>query len=78
MDGHEIAARTVGQDRDGDRMYEHKTGGSLGMYKQEIIFFDRLGFGWVVDKNVIQMIHESRAGKEVIIDKTLADLLGRH
>jgi hypothetical protein len=47
------------------------------MKKREIIFFDELGFGWVVDKAIIQMIHESTADKEVIVEKTLADLLGR-
>jgi hypothetical protein len=53
-------------------------GGRLPMHKKEIIFFDVLGFGWVVDKSVIQMIHESSTGKEVIVEKTLSDLLGRH
>ncbi len=45
------------------------------MQKKEIIFFDELGFGWVVDKQVIQMIHEQCHNKEMIIEKTLADLL---
>jgi hypothetical protein len=53
-------------------------GGRLPMHKQEIIFFDGLGFGWVVDKRVIQMIHESSTNKEVIVEKTLSDLLRRH
>ncbi|MFZ1985803.1 MAG: hypothetical protein WAU91_15400 [Desulfatitalea sp.] len=47
------------------------------MYKKEIIFFDELGFGWVVDKSIIQLIHERSTNKEVIIEKTLADLLRR-
>lgn len=47
------------------------------MYKKEIIFFDELGFGWVVDKSVIQMIHDRSTNKEVIAEKTLADLLRR-
>lgn len=54
------------------------SGGRLPMHKKEIIFFDVLGFGWVVDKSVIQMIHESSTGKEVMVKKALADLLGRH
>lgn len=45
------------------------------MQKKEIIFFDELGFGWVVDKQIIQMIHEKSQNKEVIIEKTLAELL---
>jgi len=47
------------------------------MKKREIIFFDELGFGWVVDKATIQMIHDNSADKEVIVEKTLADLLRR-
>ena len=47
------------------------------MKKKEIIFFDELGFGWVVDKAIIQMIHDNSANKEVIVEKTLADLLRR-
>jgi len=47
------------------------------MHKNEIIFFDELGFGWVVDKSVIQSIHERSSNKEIIVEKTLADLLRR-
>lgn len=47
------------------------------MQKNEIIFFDELGFGWVVDKNVIQLIHEHSSNKEIIVEKTLSDLLRR-
>lgn len=46
------------------------------MNKKEIIFFDELGFGWVVDKTIIKKIHAA-AGKDVIVEKTLADLLRR-
>ena len=45
------------------------------MNKKEIIFFDQLGFGWVVDKAVIKMIHANNVDKGVIVEKTLADLL---
>lgn len=47
------------------------------MNKKEIIFFDEIGFGWVVDKQIIQLIHERSGNKEVIVEKTLADLLRR-
>ena len=47
------------------------------MQKNEIIFFDELGFGWVVDKSIIQLIHERSNHKEIIVEKTLADLLRR-
>jgi len=43
----------------------------------EIIFFDELGFGWVVDKAIIQMIHTNSSREEVIVERTLADLLRR-
>ncbi|MBT8339298.1 MAG: hypothetical protein HKP58_13820 [Desulfatitalea sp.] len=47
------------------------------MNKKEIIFFDELGYGWVVDKDIIQLINECSMNKEVIVEKTLADLLRR-
>ena len=47
------------------------------MQKKEIIFFDELGFGWVVDKQIIQNIHEQSINNEVIVEKTLSDLLRR-
>lgn len=47
------------------------------MNKKEIIFFDELGFGWVVDKHIIQMIHDCSADKAAIAEKTLKDLLRR-
>ena len=48
---------------------------AAGMNKKEIIFFDQLGFGWVVDKSVVKLIHASNLEKGVIVEKTLADLL---
>jgi len=45
------------------------------MAKKEIIFFDQLGFGWVVDKAVIKMIHANNPDQGIIVEKTLADLL---
>ena len=45
------------------------------MRKKEIIFFDQLGYGWVVDKAVIKMIHANNSEKVIIIEKTLTELL---
>lgn len=45
------------------------------MRKKEIIFFDQLGYGWVVDKAVIKMIHANNSDKGIIIEKTLTELL---
>ena len=47
----------------------------IDQHKKEIIFFDQLGFGWVVDKTVIKMIHSANSDKSLIVEKTLADLL---
>jgi hypothetical protein len=59
-------------ERDGPYLQE-----GVAVKKKEIIFFDELGFGWVVDKAMIQMIHDKSENKEVIVEKTLADLLRR-
>ncbi|MCP4745993.1 MAG: hypothetical protein GY874_07605 [Desulfobacteraceae bacterium] len=45
------------------------------MQVKEIIFFDELGFGWVVDRAIIRMIHDNSSQEEIIIEKTLAELL---
>ncbi len=47
------------------------------MHQKEIIFFDELGFGWVVDKSIINLIHARNKSSDIIIEKTLADLLRR-
>lgn len=47
------------------------------MMNKEIIFFDELGFGWVVDKSVIKKIHAASVKDDLIIEKTLADILKR-
>lgn len=49
----------------------------ITMIKKEIIFFDELGFGWVVDKSVIKKIHAATIKDELIVEKTLADILKR-
>ena len=45
------------------------------MNRKEIIFFDELGFGWVVDQSIIKKIHASNQNEDVMVEKTLADLL---
>lgn len=45
------------------------------MNRKEIIFFDELGFGWIVDKAIIKKIHENTVNDELIVQKTLAELL---
>lgn len=45
------------------------------MNGKEIIFFDELGFGWIVDKSVIKKIHDSQQNDDIMVEKTLGDLL---
>ena len=47
------------------------------MSNKEIIFFDDLGFGWVVDKAIIKKIHAASIKEKLVVEKTLADLLKR-
>jgi hypothetical protein len=48
------------------------------MKKKEIVFFDELGFGWVVDPYVMKKIHAACVKEEMIVERTLADLLRRN
>jgi hypothetical protein len=45
------------------------------MEQREIIFFDELGFGWVVDESTIELIHDRSPNTDSIVEKTLSDLL---
>ena len=45
------------------------------MNRKEIIFFDELGFGWVIDESIIKEIHAGSCNEDAIVEKTLADLL---
>jgi hypothetical protein len=47
------------------------------MVNKEIIFFDELGFGWVVDKATVKKIHAASIKDKLIVEKTLADILKR-
>lgn len=47
------------------------------MKLKEIIFFDELGFGWVVDKSIINLLHARNKSSDMIIERTLAELLRR-
>ena len=47
------------------------------MNNEEIIFFDELGFGWVIDKSIIKKMHAAHIKEDLIMEKTLADLLKR-
>ncbi len=47
------------------------------MNDKEIIFFDDLGFGWVVRKSTIKKIKNVDLRERRIIEKTLVELLGK-
>ncbi len=47
------------------------------MPRTEIIFFDELGFGWVVDSSIIKKISDCSRQKDILVEKTLADLLAK-
>ncbi|MGD9276914.1 MAG: hypothetical protein PVJ67_07115 [Candidatus Pacearchaeota archaeon] len=39
------------------------------------MFFDDIGFGWVVDKSIIKKIYANSESPELIVEETLGDLL---
>ena len=45
------------------------------MNEYEILYFDELGIGWVVEKNIISKIRSKSFQRELFIEKTLTDLL---
>jgi hypothetical protein len=67
------------QIRTGDCVFERAErffqGGFVQMNRKEIIFFDELGFGWIVDKAIIKKLHSENSNEDIIVEKTLADLL---
>lgn len=45
--------------------------------KMEIVFFDDLGFGWLMDAESIERFREKQTIQEVLIQRSLAELLRR-
>ena len=43
--------------------------------KKEIIFFDDLGFGWLLDTDTLRRIREKESIEQILIQRSLADLL---
>lgn len=43
--------------------------------QKKIIFFDALGFGWVLDKAALKEINLHPHREEIIIDQVLADII---
>jgi hypothetical protein len=50
--------------------------GALAMdKKKEIVFFDDLGFGWLLDAEPLRKMREKESIQQVLIQRSLADLL---
>lgn len=45
------------------------------MNEYEILYFDELGVGWVVEKNIISKIRSKSFQRGLFVEKTLTDLL---
>ena len=42
--------------------------------KKELVFFDELGFGWVLDADVLRKIQEKESTEQILIQRSLAEL----
>ncbi|MDX2452311.1 hypothetical protein [Desulfosarcina sp.] len=42
---------------------------------KEIVFFDELGFGWLVDTETLRKMRDKESIQQVLIQRSLADLL---
>lgn len=43
--------------------------------KKEIVFFDDLGFGWLLDTEALRKMREKKSIQQILIQRSLADLL---
>lgn len=43
--------------------------------REDIVFFDDLGFGWVLDADTLRRIEEKASSEEILIQRSLAELL---
>ena len=41
------------------------------MYKEDIVFFDQLGFGWAIDKRIILKVFARTEKSEKVCEKVL-------
>jgi len=46
------------------------------MYKEDIVFFDQLGFGWAIDKRIILKVFaraqkQEKASEKVLFNRTI-------
>jgi len=45
------------------------------MSKETIIFFDKLGFGWVLDKTTVKEMKLNQLDKEATVNKSLIKII---
>jgi len=43
--------------------------------KKEVVFFDDLGFGWLLDADTLRKIRDKESIQQILIQRSLADLL---
>ncbi len=43
--------------------------------RKEIVFFDDLGFGWLLDSDTLRKIEEKQSTEQILIQRSLAELL---
>ncbi|WP_155324951.1 hypothetical protein [Desulfosarcina ovata] len=55
----------------------HEEGVPVMAQKMEIVFFDDLGFGWLMDAGQIERLREKQTIEEILIQRSLAELLGK-
>jgi len=46
--------------------------------KKEIVYFDDLGFGWLMDAETVRKIREKESTEQILIQRSLAELFGRN
>ena len=42
--------------------------------KQEIAYFEELGFGWLLDAEILRKIRDRQAMEQIMIQRSLAEL----
>ena len=42
--------------------------------KEEIVYFDELGFGWLLDAETLKKIRDRQAMEQIMIQRSLAEL----
>ena len=43
--------------------------------KNEVVFFENLGFGWLVDAETLRKMRDKTSIQQILIQRSLADLL---